>query len=53
MSVQDQALLHSRKKENYSAITQRNKSNLRSNHHSPAFIKLSSELRPVKEKQMF
>lgn len=49
----DQALLHPRKKENYLAITQRNKSNLRLNHQTPPLIKSSFELRPVKEKQMF
>lgn len=52
MSARDQALLHPRRKENYSAISQRNESNLRSNHHSPALIKSSSELSPLKEKKM-
>ena len=52
MSVHDQALLHLRWK-NYSAITQRSESNLRSNHHSPALIKSSSELSPVQGKKVF
>lgn len=49
MSVHDQALLHPGRKENYSVITLRNESNLRSGHHSSALIKPSSKLCSVKE----
>lgn len=53
MSAHDPALLHPKRNENYSAITQRNGSNLKPDHHSLAFIKSPSEQSPVKAKERF